>query len=292
MLIDESSTGPGVSRSAHRTRTWKRRDSRAVVEVSLLVSASETVIAPALRARKTITTEAPTFASDSWCKTLSLIGRATRQPRPPLRCGTATATSSPRWAAIEATGPGGSGPIGAESASATAAPRLIAMTDRVAIARFIWFVSFVRLSTSTVDQCAPTAQGRGVPWGHRMSSPLHEPLHEAQRALGYLAPPAVDCECVAASLELEKLGDVVVPALLLVSGFREDRRHGVVEFSRHDQHRSALRVLRVDFGFGPGVEVGRRGLEQRPPSPRHREVVVELLRFVLRHRVREPKAEL
>jgi hypothetical protein len=93
------------SHNAHRTRIRNRRDSSAVVEVSLFVSASETVVAPALRARKTITTEAPTLASDTWCKTLSVIGRATRQTWPPPRCGTATATTSPRWAAIEATGP-------------------------------------------------------------------------------------------------------------------------------------------------------------------------------------------
>ena len=48
-----------------------------------------------------------------------------------------------------------------------------------------------------------------------------------------------------------------------------------------DQQRPPLGVLAVDLCLGPGVQVGRRGLEQRRARRRHVERLVELLRLVV-----------
>src|SRR5262245_53430356 len=50
---------------AHRIRTWNRRDSSALGETSLFVSASVTVVEPSPLARKTSTTHEPTRASET-----------------------------------------------------------------------------------------------------------------------------------------------------------------------------------------------------------------------------------
>jgi len=55
-----------------------------------------------MRLLKTTTTVAPTFASESSCRTDALSERAMRQTRPPERCGSATATSSPALVATVA----------------------------------------------------------------------------------------------------------------------------------------------------------------------------------------------
>jgi hypothetical protein len=65
-----------------------------------------------------------------------------------------------------------------------------------------------------------------------------------------------------------------------------------VLLSRHDEHRPALDVLVIDLGFGPGVDVGERGLEERLTRRSHRVPVEELLGLVVADRVGEGVVEL
>src|SRR5947207_3248663 len=62
------------------------------------------------------------------------------------------------------------------------------------------------------DKCGPSRAflGPGGIWT-RFPAPTgnssHEALHEVQRRIGHLAPPAVDGERVAAAFDLDELGD-------------------------------------------------------------------------------------
>src|SRR5260221_11873486 len=94
-------------------------------------------------------------------------------------------------------------------------------------------------------------------------------------------PPAVDRECVSAQWHLRDLGHVLVATLLLEAGVGDCPRHGVVVLPGEDQERSAIGIPGVDLCFGPGVEVRRRGLENRRPGRRYREPLVQLLRLAL-----------
>src|SRR5205823_2889731 len=68
--------------------------------------------------------------------------------------------------------------------------------------------------------------------------------------------------------------------------------HRVVLLAGDDQQWAAVRVLVVDLGLRPWVEVGRRRLEQRRAGGRDHELLVELLGLLLADRVGEAVAEL
>jgi hypothetical protein len=80
-------------------------------------------------------------------------------------------------------------------------------------------------------------------------------LHESERFVGHLAPAGVDDQRVPAVGKLDDLGDARVALLLLIGSFSDRRRDRVVCGTLDDQQRSAVGVLGVDLGLGPGVEV-------------------------------------
>ena len=123
-------------------------------------------------------------------------------------------------------------------------------------------------------------------------SGLDEALDEIERRVGDFAPTVVDDQRVAAALHLHDLGHALVALLLLVRSVRDRPRHGVILLAVDDQQRPAIGVLRLDLDFGPRVQVRGRRLEERHARSGHGEGVVELLRFVLAHRVRERVPEL
>jgi hypothetical protein len=59
------------------------------------------------------------------------------------------------------------------------------------------------------------------------------------------------------------LGQALVVLLLVVGGVDDRPRDGVVPLAGDEQQRPAVGVLGVDLGLGPGIQVSRRGLEQR-----------------------------
>src|SRR5438309_1553158 len=92
---------------------------------------------------------------------------------------------------------------------------------------------------------------------------LDEALDEPERRLGNFAPAAVDDERVPTVGHFDDLGDPSISLLALERRVRDRPRHGVVFLAGDNQHRSAIWVLGVDFGFGPRIQVRGRGLEER-----------------------------
>src|SRR5439155_25773463 len=85
---------------------------------------------------------------------------------------------------------------------------------------------------------------------------------------------------------------VFVVLLLVVGGVWDRRWDRVILLARDDQERPAVGILGVDLGFGPGVEVRRRRLEERDARRRYGEVLVQLLSLILADGVGEGVAEL
>src|SRR5262245_6191737 len=82
-----------------------------------------------------------------------------------------------------------------------------------------------------------------------------EPLDELERLLGDLPPAGVDRQRVPAALHLHDLGHALVALLLLVGRVRDRPGDRLIRVGRDDQHRTALRVRRVDLRLGPRIEV-------------------------------------
>jgi hypothetical protein len=74
-----------------------------------------------------------------------------------------------------------------------------------------------------------------------------EPLDELKRLLGDLAPAGVDRQRVPASRHLDDLGHALIAPLLFVGGVRDRPGDRLVRVGRDDQHRTPLRVRRVDL---------------------------------------------
>src|SRR5262252_4068254 len=119
-----------------------------------------------------------------------------------------------------------------------------------------------------------------------------EPLDELERLLGDLPPAGVDCQRVPAVRHLDDLGHALVAFLLFVGRVRDRPGNRMVRVGGDDQHRTALRVRRVDFGLRPRIEVRGRRLEERLAGAGDGVAEVQLLRLVLADRVREAVAEL
>jgi hypothetical protein len=66
----------------------------------------------------------------------------------------------------------------------------------------------------------------------------------------------------------------------------------VVQLAGDEQQRPPLRVVGVDFGLGPGVQVGRGRLEQRFARTGHGELLIQVLGLVLVDGIGEAVAEL
>ena len=115
---------------------------------------------------------------------------------------------------------------------------------------------------------------------------------EGESGVGDFAPAVVDGERVAATGDLDDLGDALVALLLLVEAFAIAQ--GTVWSFSPEMISSGPRsgFLVVDLRLGPRVEVGGRGLEERRARGRHRVGVVELLGLVLADGVGERVAEL
>src|SRR6266550_4894090 len=99
---------------------------------------------------------------------------------------------------------------------------------------------------------------------------LDEPPDERERAIGDVAPTAIDRERMSPTGDLQDLRDTLVPLLLLVRGVCDGPRHGVIELPVHDEQRPAVRVLRVDLRLCPWVEVRKRRLKERLAGSRDR----------------------
>src|SRR3954451_15731796 len=97
---------------------------------------------------------------------------------------------------------------------------------------------------------------------------------------------------MSASLDLDDLGHGRVVLLLLERGVGDRPGNGVVLLAGDDQQRAAIGILGVDLGFGPGIQIRGRGLEERLSRGGNGEVLVELLRLVLAHGVRKAVPEL
>jgi hypothetical protein len=115
---------------------------------------------------------------------------------------------------------------------------------------------------------------------------------ERERRVSDLSPAAVDDERVPAVGHFDDLGDSHIALLALERRVRDRPRDRVVFFAGDDQQRSAHRVLGVDFGLRPRVQVGGRGLEERHARRRHGKGLIEVLGLLLAHRVRKAEAEL
>src|SRR6266511_3994305 len=144
----------------------------------------------------------------------------------------------------------------------------------------------IRWSVSAFSEVVQPLQKRAI-----TVALLGEAPDERQRRVGDLTPAAVDGERVAALLDLDDLGHALVVLLLLVGRVRDRPWDGVVLLAGDHQQRATLWVPGVDLRLGPGVEVGRRGLEQRLPRGRHGIRLVQLLGLFLADRVREAVAE-
>src|SRR2546421_4148066 len=125
-----------------------------------------------------------------------------------------------------------------------------------------------------------------------LGSVSYEAANERERRVGYFAPAAVDDKRVPPVLHLHNLGHPTVLLLLLERGVRDRPGNRVVFLTGDDQHRATIRVLDVDLGLRPRIEVGGRGLEERYARRRHGESLVELLCLLLVDGVREAEAEL
>src|SRR5438105_9944645 len=79
---------------------------------------------------------------------------------------------------------------------------------------------------------------------------------EGERGLGHLTPPVVNDQGMPAVGHLVNFRDGGILLLLLIGGIGDRRRGGVVMLARNDQQWSTCRILRIDLGFRPGVEVG------------------------------------
>src|SRR5258708_18275510 len=90
---------------------------------------------------------------------------------------------------------------------------------------------------------------------------LRMSLDECQGRVGHLAPARIDDQRMPSLGKLDDLGHALVALLLLVGSIGNRAGDGVVLGAFDDKERSPVGVLSVDFGFGPGVEVLRSGLE-------------------------------
>src|SRR5262245_7983254 len=74
-----------------------------------------------------------------------------------------------------------------------------------------------------------------------------EPLDELEHCLGDLPPASVDCERVPPVRHLDDFGHALVALLLLVGGVRDGPGDRLVRVGRDDQHRTPIRIRRVDL---------------------------------------------
>src|SRR5580704_4882930 len=74
-----------------------------------------------------------------------------------------------------------------------------------------------------------------------------EPPDERERPLGDLSPAGVDRKRVPAARHLDNLGHALVALLLFVGRVRDRPRDRMVRVGRDDQHRTTVRVRRLDL---------------------------------------------
>lgn len=109
-----------------------------------------------------------------------------------------------------------------------------------------------------IDRVADLISGLGsvvaveLPGSGRNEARLEKACHERQRCLRHLPPTFVDRQRVTASVQLDKLGDGVANAVLLLIGAGYRAGHGVIALPGDHQQRSALRSRRVDATRCPG----------------------------------------
>src|SRR5262249_24377253 len=76
-----------------------------------------------------------------------------------------------------------------------------------------------------------------------------EPLDEFEHLLGDVTPAGVDRQRVPAVRHLDDLGHAFVALLLLVRRLRDREGDRMIRVGRHDPHRTAVRIHRVDLGL-------------------------------------------
>src|SRR3954463_5046832 len=97
---------------------------------------------------------------------------------------------------------------------------------------------------------------------------------------------------MAVAADLVDLRDARVTSLALVCGVRDRPRDGVVPVAAQHEKRPALRALRVDARLRPRIEIRRCSLEERTPRSCNVVLVIQALRLLRGHSVREGVAEL
>src|SRR5882724_3238684 len=128
-------------------------------------------------------------------------------------------------------------------------------------------------------RCPAKAGSEGPsPGGWKVGGRSAVLFHEREGDVRDFAPAAVDREGMAAAFHLDDLGQRGILLLQLVRGARDGPWNRVVLLARDDEKRAALRVRRVDLGFGPRVQVRGGGLEQRYTRARYRIRLVKIHR--------------
>src|SRR5436190_455552 len=100
---------------------------------------------------------------------------------------------------------------------------------------------------------------------------------EAERHIGYFTPSMVNSQGMPAIRDFldQSFGGILL--LLLVRSMGNCPRHGVVILARDNEQRSTVRILGVDLGFGPRIEIGAGSLEDRHSRAGHRIFFVQFM---------------
>src|SRR6266516_1552337 len=115
----------------------------------------------------------------------------------------------------------------------------------------------------------------------RLLSFLKMLRYKVERGLGHFTPSMINRQGVPSVGFFMDLSHTGILLLLLVGGMGYCPRHGVVILAGDDQQRSTFRILRVDLGFGPWVDIGGGRLEDGRARARYRVFLVQLVRFAL-----------
>ncbi len=117
-------------------------------------------------------------------------------------------------------------------------------------------------------------------------------LDECERGFGHFTPAMINGKRVAPIQNLLDLGYGGILLLLLERGIGNRPRYRVVFLAGNDEQRPTLRILNINLGFCPRVQIGRSRLEDRPTGAGYRVSLIQSMRFFLVYGIGEGETEL
>src|SRR5262245_9413206 len=119
-----------------------------------------------------------------------------------------------------------------------------------------------------------------------------EPLDELEHLFGDVTPAGVDRQRMPAVRHLDDLGHALIALLLLVGRVGDREGDRMIRVGGDDQHRTPVRIHRIDLRLRPRVDVRGRRLEERLAGACDGVAEVQLFGLVLANDIRKAVAEL